>query len=63
MTTAFTREHEAAIRAEREVENALRTADLAAEMRLHYQPILDTRTGDITLVEGLARGPARPSAK
>jgi diguanylate cyclase (GGDEF)-like protein len=55
VTTAFTREHEAAIRAEREVENALRSSDLAAEMRLHYQPILDTRTGEITLVEGLAR--------
>jgi diguanylate cyclase (GGDEF)-like protein len=55
ITTPFTKEHEAAIRAEREVENALRNSDLAAEMRLHYQPILDTRTGDIALVEGLAR--------
>ncbi|MGC5780912.1 EAL domain-containing protein [Methylobacterium sp. NFXW15] len=54
-TTLFSREHEDAIRAERAVETALRTADLSAEMELHYQPILDTVTGAITLVEALAR--------
>ena len=54
-TTLFSQVHEDAIRAERAVETALRTADLPAEMRMHYQPILDTATGAITLVEALAR--------
>lgn len=54
-TTLFSQEHEDRIRAERAVETALRSADLAAEMRMHYQPILDTDTGRIALVEGLAR--------
>ncbi|KAA0108550.1 EAL domain-containing protein [Methylobacterium sp. P1-11] len=54
-TTLFSQEHKDAIRAEQAVETALRTADLAAEMGLHYQPILDTATGRIALVEGLAR--------
>lgn len=54
-TTLFSQEHEDAIRAERAVEAALRTADLAAEMEMHYQPILDADSGRITLVEGLAR--------
>ncbi|GJE52823.1 hypothetical protein GOFOIKOB_5897 [Methylobacterium tardum] len=54
-TTFFSQEHEDAIRAERAVEAALRVADLAAEMEMHYQPILDTRSGAIALVEGLAR--------
>ena len=58
-TTLFSQVHEDAIRAERAVETALRTADLAAEMRLHYQPILDTATGEITLVEALARWTSR----
>ena len=55
VTTLFSQEHEDAIRAERAVEAALRTADLPAEMELHYQPILDTHSGAIALVEGLAR--------
>ncbi len=54
-TTLFSQVHEDAIRAERAVETALRTADLPAEMQMHYQPILDTETGAITLVEALAR--------
>nr|WP_313899357.1 EAL domain-containing protein [Methylobacterium sp. E-065] len=54
-TILFSQEHEDAIRAEQIVETALRTADLSAEMTLHYQPILDTDTGKIALVEGLAR--------
>jgi diguanylate cyclase (GGDEF)-like protein len=54
-TTLFSQAHEDAIRAERSVEAALRTADLAAEMEMHYQPILDTESGAITLVEALAR--------
>jgi len=37
------------------VEPAIRSVDLDAEMRIHYQPILDTETGRITLVEALAR--------
>ena len=54
-TTLFSQEHEDAIRVERAVETALRSVDLDAEMRIHYQPILDTETGRITLVEALAR--------
>ncbi len=55
MTTLFSQEHEDAIRAERAVETALQSADLAAEMEMHYQPILDTATDRITTVEALAR--------
>ena len=55
VTTLFSQEHEDAIRAERAVEAALRTANLDAEMEMHYQPILDIKTGEIALVEGLAR--------
>ncbi|MGV7032909.1 putative bifunctional diguanylate cyclase/phosphodiesterase [Methylobacterium symbioticum] len=55
VTTLFSQEHEDAIRAERAVESALRGADLAAEMEVHYQPILDTLTDEIVMVEGLAR--------
>ncbi|MGY2049321.1 putative bifunctional diguanylate cyclase/phosphodiesterase [Methylobacterium sp. JK268] len=55
VTTLFSQEHEDAIRAERAVESALGSADLAAEMAVHYQPILDTATGRVALVEGLAR--------
>jgi diguanylate cyclase (GGDEF)-like protein len=54
-TTFFSHEHEDAIRAERAVEAALRAADLAVEMEMHYQPILDTQSGTVALVEGLAR--------
>ncbi len=54
-TTLFSQEHEDAIRAERAVEAALRTADLVAEMDMHYQPILNVETGDVALVESLAR--------
>ncbi|WP_457107510.1 putative bifunctional diguanylate cyclase/phosphodiesterase [Methylobacterium sp. P5_C11] len=54
-TTLFSQEHKDAIHAEQAVETGLRTADLAAEMALHYQPILDTGTGRIAFVEGLAR--------
>ncbi|WP_246694944.1 EAL domain-containing protein [Methylobacterium sp. WL6] len=54
-TTLFSQEHEDAIRAERLIEAALRTSDLDAEMEVHYQPIVDTHSGAIVLVEGLAR--------
>ncbi|MBE7197654.1 MAG: EAL domain-containing protein [Parafilimonas terrae] len=54
-TTLFSQAHEDAIRVERAVESALRSADLAAEMEMHYQPILDTVAGEIVLVEALAR--------
>ncbi|GJD55940.1 putative bifunctional diguanylate cyclase/phosphodiesterase [Methylobacterium dankookense] len=53
--TLFSQSHEDAIRAERAVETALRSADLAAEMQVHYQPILDTVTDEVVMVEGLAR--------
>ena len=54
-TTLFSQEHEDAIRDARAVETALQSADLAAEMEMHYQPILDTATDRITTVEALAR--------
>ena len=54
-TTLFSQEHEDAIRDARAVETALQSADLAAEMEMHYQPILDTVTDRITAVEALAR--------
>lgn len=54
-TTIFSQEHEDAIRAERAIESALQSADLASEMEVHFQPILDTAFNTITLVEGLAR--------
>ena len=55
VSTLFSQEHEDAIRAERAIETALQGANLADEMEVHYQPILDMTTNSITLVEGLAR--------
>ncbi|GJE25900.1 putative bifunctional diguanylate cyclase/phosphodiesterase [Methylobacterium organophilum] len=55
VTTLFSHEHEDAIRAERAVETTLQSADLEAEMSVHYQPILDAANGTVALVEGLAR--------
>ena len=55
LTTLFSQQHEDVIRAERAVEAELRTADLATEMQMHYQPILDLATDAVVLVEGLAR--------
>lgn len=55
LSTLFSQEHEDAIRAERAIETTLQSANLPDEMEIHYQPILDTTTNTITLVEGLAR--------
>lgn len=54
-TTIFSQEHEDAIRAERAIETNLQNADLAKEMEVVFQPILDTAFNTISLVEGLAR--------
>ncbi|WP_439814481.1 putative bifunctional diguanylate cyclase/phosphodiesterase [Zavarzinia sp. CC-PAN008] len=64
--TLFSLQHETCIRAERATETALHAADLEQEMDIHFQPILDTDTGETVAVEALARwtspvlGPVRP---
>jgi diguanylate cyclase (GGDEF)-like protein len=52
---AFEPEMDTAMRRKREVEHHLREAILHEEMELHYQPVVDTRTGRIVAVEALAR--------
>lgn len=47
--------HEARRRGERAVEATLLAADLAAEMEVHFQPIVDLTTGRDAAVEALAR--------
>ena len=54
-TTAFSQEHENAIRTERAIEAALHSPDLAREIEVQVQPILDLRTNRVVMVEGLAR--------
>ena len=54
-TTAFSQEHESAIRTERAIEAALQGPDLAREIEIHVQPILDLGTNRVVMVEGLAR--------
>ena len=55
VTTLFSQEHKDAIQAERAIEAALQSANLATEMEVHYQPIFDMELNTITSVEGLAR--------
>ncbi|MFG5120152.1 putative bifunctional diguanylate cyclase/phosphodiesterase [Methylorubrum sp. POS3] len=54
-TTVFSQEHESAIRTERTIEDALHSPDLAQQLEVHVQPILDLRTSRVVMVEGLAR--------
>ncbi|WP_240702116.1 putative bifunctional diguanylate cyclase/phosphodiesterase [Trinickia terrae] len=54
-TTIFSEQHESSIREFGSVEQALRQADLERELTLHYQPIVDARTGEATSHEALAR--------
>lgn len=51
----FSHEHEAIIRDEARLENALRGADLANELHLVFQPIFEARSVTLTGVEALAR--------
>ena len=51
----FSSRHEAEIRSHGTIEQALQSADLATEMSLVFQPIIDIRTGRATAFEALAR--------
>ena len=51
----FTGEHEEAIRARSRIEQELRRADLAAELRLEFQPIVDVLSQRVVAFEALAR--------
>ena len=51
----FSADHEDAIRARSLIEQELRRADLDAEMRLNFQPIIDVVSGRVVAFEALAR--------
>ncbi|MBO0661013.1 EAL domain-containing protein [Jiella sp. MQZ9-1] len=53
--TAYSFEHEAKVRSTREIESALRQANLVNELQLVLQPIIDLRRDEIVAVEVLAR--------
>lgn len=53
--TVFSNQHERELLAEQAIETGLRSAKLADELSLAYQPIADIATGRITAVEALAR--------
>ena len=63
----FTEEHERLLRTQSVIEQALRHADLAREMSLVFQPIVDVRRGRTVAFEALARwtspelGPISPA--
>ncbi|MGX7706475.1 putative bifunctional diguanylate cyclase/phosphodiesterase [Methylobacterium sp. Gmos1] len=63
----FTEEHERLLRTQSVIEQALRHADLAREMSLVFQPIVDARRGRTVAFEALARwthpelGPISPA--
>lgn len=54
-TVVFTTEHREQLRAVHKINQALRNADLEAEMSLDFQPIIDFSTGKIISFEALAR--------
>jgi predicted signal transduction protein with EAL and GGDEF domain len=54
LATLYAAEHEARMRWERAIESALQGADLAAEMDVHFQPVIDSSLR-VTAVEALAR--------
>ncbi|WP_033069370.1 putative bifunctional diguanylate cyclase/phosphodiesterase [Thalassospira australica] len=51
----FAAHHETLIRHDSQIEQALRKADLADELSLHYQPVFDIRSRHVNSVEALAR--------
>lgn len=51
----FSEAHESEIRHQSTIEQALRTADLEAELTLHFQPLFDVDRGEPTAFEALAR--------
>ncbi|WP_168990564.1 putative bifunctional diguanylate cyclase/phosphodiesterase [Aureimonas flava] len=67
LPTLYSETHEKAVRSERAIEAALQVADLDAELAIHLQPVVDTRTHGLSAVEVLARwtsptlGPVSPA--
>ena len=53
--TLYSAEHEKRVRSERALEAALQTADLDAEMDVHFQPIVGERGRSLCAIEALAR--------
>ena len=51
----FAAHHETLIRHDSQIEQALRKADLSAELSLHYQPVFDIQSGQVSSLEALAR--------
>jgi diguanylate cyclase (GGDEF)-like protein len=51
----FTTSHREQLRVSQQVDHALRNADLESEMRLAYQPVVDSRNGEVVSIEALAR--------
>jgi diguanylate cyclase (GGDEF)-like protein len=51
----FNGSHRDQLRIAHQVDQALRNADLEQEMRLVYQPVIDSKTGAVHAVEALAR--------
>jgi len=54
-TMLFSADHEAQLNEDARVEQALKTADLHAELSVHFQPIIDIRSSNILGFEALAR--------
>lgn len=54
-TILFSAEHEARIRDDSVIENALQAADIEREFSLVFQPVLDTKTARVISFEALAR--------
>jgi len=63
MVTVYSASHEDRIRSERSIEAALQSADLDAEMTVHFQPIMGGADCSVVAVEALARwsGPSSGS--
>lgn len=53
--TLYSAEHEKRVRSERALEAALQTADLDAEMDVHFQPIMGDNGRSLRAIEALAR--------
>ncbi|MET1414587.1 EAL domain-containing protein [Roseibium sp. HPY-6] len=54
-TTVYSEEHEARIRSERAIENALQNADLDAEFQVYFQPVVSLPDKIVVGFEALAR--------
>ncbi|MFO1034388.1 MAG: EAL domain-containing protein [Hyphomicrobiales bacterium] len=54
-TVIFSASHRDELRRRHEIDQRLRNADLNAELALAYQPVINTRTGELVAVEALAR--------